>query len=89
MHHMTPGEDSSSLAQDILGYLNFSSGTPDPRFLKNVDDVFGRIGGRTGEAGTGLAVPRGNARAALQAVRGTSDAFRAGRSGGGGARACF
>ena len=57
MDHTKPGDDPSSLAQDILGYLNFSSGTPDPRFLKNLDELFGRIAGRTGGAGTGLAGP--------------------------------
>ncbi len=76
MHHMKTGDDSSSLAQDILGYLNFSSGTPDPRFLKNFDDLFVRI-----EAARARREPAWQAlgqalRAALQVVRGTSDAFR-------------
>jgi hypothetical protein len=70
------GDDASSLAQDILGYLNFSSGTPDPRFLKNLDDLFGRI-----EAARARQEPAWQAlgqalRAELQAVRGASDAFR-------------
>src|SRR3954462_2632403 len=29
--------------QELLGYLNFSSGTPDPKFLRNLNDLFGAI----------------------------------------------
>jgi len=32
--------------QEILGYLNFSSGASDPRFLANVNRLFGLVGGR-------------------------------------------
>ena len=39
MDHTKLGDDTSSLAQDILGYLNFASGAPDPRFLKNLCDL--------------------------------------------------
>ena len=43
MDHAKLGDDVALLARDILGYLNFSSGAPDPRFLKNFSDLFGRI----------------------------------------------
>jgi hypothetical protein len=35
--------DVRQLVEEILGYLNFSSGAPDPAFLKNLNDLFGRI----------------------------------------------
>ena len=34
MNRANLGDDLSSLVRDIVGYLNFSSGTPDPRFLE-------------------------------------------------------
>ena len=76
MHHMTPGDDSSSLAQDILGYLNFSSGTPDPRFLKNLDELFGQMAAGRGRREPAWQSLAETLRTALQAVRGASDAFR-------------
>ncbi len=41
MDHKRPAEEVSSVAQDILGYINFSSGAPDPRFLENINKLFG------------------------------------------------
>lgn len=38
------GPDASKAAEEILGYVNFSSGTADPHFLENVDRLFGLIG---------------------------------------------
>ncbi len=37
-----------ALWQELLGYLNFSSGTADPQFLRNLNELFGSIelGGR-------------------------------------------
>lgn len=32
--------ESPALAQEILGYLNFSSGTSDPKFLRNLNTLF-------------------------------------------------
>jgi hypothetical protein len=29
--------------QELLGYLNFSSGAPDPQFLRNLNDLFGSV----------------------------------------------
>lgn len=70
------GDEASSLAQEILGYLNFSSGTPDPRFLKNLCDLFGRIEAvRSKEEPAWLALDQ-MLRTRLQTVRGTSDVFR-------------
>ncbi len=36
-------DDQQTIAQEILGYLNFSSGTPDASFLRNLNDLFGQI----------------------------------------------
>jgi hypothetical protein len=70
------GADALQLVEEILGYLNFSSGTSDPTFLKNLNDLFGRLdmGENSGEPawqriGTVL-------RDALPGICGTSEAFR-------------
>ena len=69
------GDDLASLAREILGYLNFSSGASDPRFLKNLTDLFGRIeAAETGQQPAWQALAR-MLRTELQAVRGTTDAF--------------
>ncbi len=34
------GSDAAKAGQEIVGYLNFSSGAADPRFLKNVNRLF-------------------------------------------------
>src|ERR1700722_19111229 len=34
------GVDAAKTAQDVLGYLNFSSGSPDPGFLRKVNRLF-------------------------------------------------
>ena len=57
MDHTKLGDDAASLAQDILGYLNFSSGAPDPRFLENLNELFGRIEAARPSEGAGLAGP--------------------------------
>ena len=43
MDRKRPSDDVSTVSQEILGYLNFSSGAPDPRFLENVNKLFGWI----------------------------------------------
>jgi hypothetical protein len=75
MDRKRPGETTNAIAQDILGYLNFSSGVSDPRFLENVNRLFGRLAKKAdGEpAWRALASVL---RRRLQAVRGKSEAFR-------------
>ncbi|HEV3138453.1 MAG TPA: hypothetical protein VGZ26_11130, partial [Pirellulales bacterium] len=34
------GTTKPAVLQELLGYLNFSSGTPDPQFLRNLNEVF-------------------------------------------------
>ncbi|MCD4726735.1 MAG: hypothetical protein K8R46_03675, partial [Pirellulales bacterium] len=70
MSRNEPDRDVSVLTRDILGYLNFSSGASDPRFLGNLNELFAAVEEPAWQA-VGKAL-----RAELQAVRGTSDAFR-------------
>ena len=37
---MRPNAEYQSALQDVLGYLNFSSGAPDTKFLRRLSDVF-------------------------------------------------
>ncbi|MCE5303022.1 MAG: hypothetical protein LLF97_07935 [Planctomycetaceae bacterium] len=68
--------DVSSLIQDILGYLNFSSGTSDPQFLKNLAELFGRVEA-VGDAARPVWRTVGRTLVdMLQSVRGGSDIFR-------------
>ncbi|MEN6367504.1 MAG: hypothetical protein ABFC88_11870 [Thermoguttaceae bacterium] len=72
----TPLGDVSSLTQDILGYLNFSSGASDPQFLKNLAELFGRVE-VVGDAARPVWRTVGRTLAErLQSVRGASDVFR-------------
>ena len=69
------GPDARKVSQEILGYLNFSSGTPDPSFLDNFNRLFGlidRAGDRTEPTWQTTA---GVLRADLQQLRGHNDAF--------------
>jgi hypothetical protein len=43
MDRTTLANDGPRLAQDILGYLNFSSGAADPHFLANINRLFGLV----------------------------------------------
>ena len=70
------GNDAPAIAQEILGYLNFSSGAADPRFLKNLNELFGRVAAvRSAEEPVWRRL--GNLlHCELHAIRGTCDAFR-------------
>lgn len=64
-------------AQEILGYLNFASGAPDPRFLANLDELFGLVEARRGDDPEPTWRTLGELlRARLTELRGSSDAFR-------------
>ena len=41
-----PDTDARRTAPEIIGYLNFSSGAPDPRFLGSINELFGLIAAR-------------------------------------------
>ena len=35
-----PDSEAVPLLEEVVGYLNFSSGTPDPSFLQNINELF-------------------------------------------------
>ena len=45
MEQLGQGTDAVKTGQEILGYLNFSSGAADPRFLRNINHLFEVIDG--------------------------------------------
>ncbi|MGA2799367.1 MAG: hypothetical protein ABSE63_17430, partial [Thermoguttaceae bacterium] len=70
------GADALQLVEEILGYLNFSSGAPDPTFLKNLNNLFAGIdtnnnGGEPAWRRLGTVL-----REALPGISDTSEAFR-------------
>lgn len=77
--------DAKKILQEVLGYLNFSSGNPDPRFLQGVNHLFGLAGEILGQAAKAQqpsgAEPTWRALAhlltgGLEELRHTSDTFR-------------
>ncbi len=53
MDRKRPSEEIAAAAREILGYLNFSSGRPEPRFLEGLSRLFGAIQARQpAKAGT-------------------------------------
>lgn len=70
------GGDVTSLAHEVLGYLNFSSGATDPRFLKNLCELFGRIEAAQPREEPAWLVLGQTLRDELKRVKGTTDAFR-------------
>jgi hypothetical protein len=51
-----PDARDQSLLQEIIGYLNFSSGASDPSFHKNLNSLFCRIESRGGPEGDSVTV---------------------------------
>jgi len=68
---MTPAFDYRKAAREILGYLNFSNGAPDPAFLRNLDELFAQLDSRLAWKALG-ALLQGE----LREVHGTTDAFK-------------
>ena len=73
---MQPGHDTLKLASDVLGYLNFSSGRADPRFLGNLNGLFGSVAGKKDKGKPVWTSVAGVLPTALAEFRGRSDAFR-------------
>ncbi len=70
------GPNAAKTAQEVVGYLNFSSGSPDPRFLKNINHLFEVLDASPERVEpTWKAVHRFLAKT-LHDLRGSSDAFR-------------
>ncbi|MEQ8790997.1 MAG: hypothetical protein RIC55_32345 [Pirellulaceae bacterium] len=44
-------EDGDRILEQVLGYLNFSSGAPDPQFLANLNQIYERIGAPSDSSG--------------------------------------
>lgn len=80
------GPEARQEVQEIVGYLNFSSGTPDVRFLQNLNGLFARLEAqKTPRAGRRKKGPAGKPawqRVAevisegIKSLRETSEAFR-------------
>ncbi|MFH1268261.1 MAG: hypothetical protein ABIK89_21280 [Planctomycetota bacterium] len=80
------GPEAWTRLEEIVGYLNFSSGAEDSRFLANLNALFGEIQARLDEdRPDGQAPSEGEpawaalerlVRAGLDRLRGTSEAFR-------------
>jgi hypothetical protein len=73
---MQSGYDPLKLAPDVLGYLNFSSGAPDPRFLGNLNALFGLVAGESTGGKPVWQALAARLRQTLHDLRGHSDAFR-------------
>jgi hypothetical protein len=71
-----PDAEVRTLAQDILGYLNFSSGAADVRFLKNLNELFGVLDRPRKQDGPTWRRLGDVLRAELGTLHGTSDVFR-------------
>ena len=67
--------DQAAAVREILGYLNFSSGASDPRFLHNLNQLFANIAAEKPPQPVWQTVGQ-TLRDELEAVRGTTDAFR-------------
>lgn len=68
------GPEARKTVQECLGYLNFSSGAADPKFLGNLNDLFARLAKRKTRPtwrALGQMLRRG-----LEELRGDSDVFR-------------
>jgi hypothetical protein len=75
MDRNAPEADDSKLVEEILGYLNFSSGASDSTFLWNLNELFARIDARPGNQPAWRRLG-GVLRGALPGISGASQAFR-------------
>ncbi len=79
VERMDLGSEARKTAQEILGYLNFSSGAADPRFFANINHLFALVerAADSQAAGQPAWLALGSAlRSALAELHGHSDAFR-------------
>jgi len=70
------GNNARKLAQEILGYLNFSSGAADPNFLKNLNELFALVVRQNDTSEPAWRALGGLLRASLARLRGEGEAFR-------------
>ncbi|MGD0901036.1 MAG: hypothetical protein ABR915_24665, partial [Thermoguttaceae bacterium] len=70
------GNAADRATQEILGYLNFSSGASDPKFLGNLNHLFGFLQGGPEMTEPTWKVLRQVLQATLDGLHGRSEAFR-------------
>ncbi len=70
------GTDARKTTQEILGYLNFSSGAPDPGFLRNLAELFALIGRSPADERPTWQILGEVLRTGLRDLHGHADAFR-------------
>ncbi len=76
MGNVAPDMDLRQVLREMLGYLNLSSGAPDPRFQRHVNELFGWVTQRADRSGGGPTHEMARLlREELAALRGTSAAF--------------
>ena len=46
MQHRDLNSETLTAVEQVLGYLNFSSGATDPNFLRNIDRIYREMIGR-------------------------------------------
>ena len=76
MTQLGQGTDASKTGQEVLGYLNFSSGTADPRFLQNINRLFEAIDGSPERVETTWKAMHRFLAKALHDLHGRGEAFR-------------
>jgi len=69
------GPTARPALDEILGYINFSSGVPDPQFQRRLNEVFGLIQSRQSDRDTDWLQLRAVLQSHLAVVHGTSPAF--------------
>jgi hypothetical protein len=70
------GTDPPTDLQELLGYLNFSSGTSDPQFLRNLNELFGSIERPTSAPQSSLPAVGDAMRGGLEELSGRNPAFQ-------------
>jgi len=76
MKQLGQGTDATSTGQEILGYLNFSSGASDLRFLRNINHLFEAIDVRPERVEPTWKAMRRFLVTTLQELHGRGEAFR-------------
>ena len=76
MEQLGQGTDAVKIGQEILGYLNFSSGATDPRFLRNINHLFEVIDGSPERVEPTWKALHRKLAVTLQDLHGGSEAFR-------------
>lgn len=69
-------DSDAAILQELLGYLNFSSGASDPQFLANLDRLYRRIEGDGGEQPDTCLQVRGRLGGRLEELAASTATFR-------------